>query len=172
MEDNESAAPTVRSVGIKYGVISSVIGIVFFLILSVSGLNAFDNKWGWVNMIISVAILILAHKNFKDEGDGFMSYGQGVGIGFWISLTAVVISGLFTFVYANFIDTGVMDLMWEQQYDQMSARGMSDEQIDMAVGWTKKLFWPMYVFFGLFFGVIIALVVSIFTQKKAPEQRF
>jgi hypothetical protein len=54
----------------------------------------------------------------------------------------------------------------------MSARGMSDDQIDMAVGWTKKLFWPMYIFFGLFFGVLIALVVSIFTQKKAPEQRF
>jgi hypothetical protein len=172
MEENTSTAPTVRSVGIKYGVISSVVGIVFFLILSVSGLNAFDNKWGWVNMIISVAILILAHKNFKDDGDGFMSYGQGVGIGFWMSLTAVVIGGLFTFVYANFIDTGVMDLMWEQQYEQMSARGMSDDQIETAVGWTKKLFWPMYVFFGLFFGVLIALVVSIFTQKKAPEQRF
>jgi hypothetical protein len=172
MEENTSTAPTVRSVGIKYGVISSVVGIVFFLILSVSGLNAFDNKWGWVNMIISVAILILAHKNFKDDGDGFMSYGQGVGIGFWMSLTAVVIGGLFTFVYANFVDTGVMDLMWEQQYEQMSARGMSDDQIETAVGWTKKLFWPMYVFFGLFFGVLIALVVSIFTQKKAPEQRF
>ena len=135
MEENTSA-PSVRSVGMKYGVISSIIGIVFFLILSISGLNAFDNKWGWVNMVISVIILILAHKNFKDEGDGFMSYGQGVGIGFWVALTGLVIGGLFTFVYANFIDTGVMDLMYQNQYDQMEARGMSDEQIETAVSWT------------------------------------
>jgi hypothetical protein len=172
MEENVATAPSVRSVGIKYGVISAVAGIVLFLILAVSGLNAFDNKWSWVSVIISIVILVFAHKSFKDDGDGFMSYGQGVGIGFWISLTGVVIMGTFTFVYSNFIDTGVMDLMWEQQYEQMSARGMSDDQIDMAVGWTKKLFWPMYIFFGLFFGVLIALVVSIFTQKKAPEQRF
>jgi TRAP-type C4-dicarboxylate transport system permease small subunit len=172
MEENEANVTTVRSVGLKYGLISALISIVFFLVLVLSGLNAFDNKWSWINVIVSIAILYLAHKNFKDEGDGFMTYGQGVGIGFWIALVAVVVGGLFTYVYSNFIDTGAMDAFYEQQYEKMQTNGMQDEQIDVAIEWTKKLFWPMYIFFGIFFGVLIAVLVSIFTQKKAPEQRF
>jgi hypothetical protein len=172
MEENEANVTTVRSVGLKYGLISALISIVFFLVLVLSGLNAFDNKWSWINVIVSIAILYLAHKNFKDEGDGFMTYGQGVGIGFWIALVAVVVGGLFTYVYSNFIDTGAMDAFYEQQYEKMQTNGMQDEQIDVAIEWTKKLFWPMYIFFGIFFGVLIAVLASIFTQKKAPEQRF
>ncbi len=172
MEENEVNKPTVRSVGLKYGAVSALVSIVFFLVLALSGLNPFDNKWGWVSMIFAVIITVLAHKNFKDEGDGFMSYGQGVGIGFWISLVAVVVGSLFTYTYANIIDPATMETFYEKQYEQMQSQGMSDEQIDMAVTWTKKLFWPIYVVFGMFFGVLVALIVTIFTQKKAPEQTF
>lgn len=172
LAENEPGQPTVRSVGLKYGLISAILSIVFFLILTLSGQNAFDNKWSWISITFSVVILILGQKNFKDEGDGFMSYGQGVGIGFWISLTAVVMGGLFTYVYANIIDPATMEAFYDKQYEQMEMNGMGDEQIEMAIGWTKKLFWPMYVFFGILFGVLVALIVTIFTQKKAPEQRF
>lgn len=172
MEEIETNAPTTRSVGVKYGLISALVSIVFFLVLVLSGQNAFDNKWSWVSLVFSVAILVLAHKSFKDDGDGFMTYGQGIGIGFWISLVAVIIGGLFTYVYSNIIDPATMETFYEKQYEQMQTRGMSDDQIDVAVEWTKKLFWPMYIFFGIFFGVLVALIVSIFTQKKAPEQRF
>ncbi len=172
MEENQENRPTVRAVGLKYGVISAIVSIVFFLILVLSGQNAFDNTWSWIGMIFSIAILVLAHKNFKDDGDGFMSFGQGVGIGFWIALVSVLIGGLFTYVYSNIIDPATMDLFYEKQYEQMAEKGMPDEQIEMAVTWTKKLFWPMYGFFGVFFGVIVALIVTIFTQKKSPEQTF
>ncbi|MBA4053482.1 MAG: hypothetical protein C0490_02100 [Marivirga sp.] len=172
MEENETNKPTVRSVGLKYGAVATFVNIVFFLILALSGLGPFDNKWGWIGMVFSVIILVLAHKNFKDEGDGFMSYGQGVGIGFWISLVAVVIGALFTYTYANIIDPATMESFYEKQYEQMQEKGMQDEQIEMAVTWTKKLFWPIYVVFGIFFGLIVALIVTIFTQKKSPEQTF
>jgi hypothetical protein len=172
MEENQANAPTVRSVGLKFGAVSSIVNIVFFLVLSLSGLNAFDNKWGWIGMIFSIVILVLAQRNFKAEGDGFMSYGQGVGIGVWMSLVAIVVGGLFTYVYANILDPATMETFYERQYEQMQERGMQDDQIEVAVSWTKKLFWPLYVFFGMFFGVLIALIVTIFTQKKNPDQTF
>lgn len=172
MEENEANLPTVRSVGLKYGAISAIVSIVFFLILALSGQNAFDNKWGWIGMLFSIVILILAQKNFKGEGDGFMSYGQGVGIGFWISLVAVIVAGLFSYTYANIIDPATMESFYEKQYESMSEKGMPEEQIEIAVSWTKKLFWPLYGFFGIFFGVLVALIVTIFTQKKSPEQTF
>jgi len=172
MEENEASRPTVRSVGLKFGAISAIVNIVFFLILALSGLGAFDNKWGWIGMIFSIVILVLAQKNFKDEGDGFMSYGQGVGIGFWISVVAVIVGAVFTYTYANIIDPATMETFYEKQYADMQEKGMSEDQIDVAVSWTKKLFWWIYLFFGIFFGVLVALIVTIFTQKKSPEQTF
>lgn len=173
MEENGSnAGVTVRSVGMKYGLISAVYGIVFLVGMSLAGQNAFDNKWGWINMIVGVALLILAQKNFKDSGDGFMSYGQGIGISFWSALTSIVIAGAFTYVYAELLAPETMERFYDAQREQMEAKNMPDEQIDMAVSWTKKLFWPLYVFMGLFFSILIALIVTIFTQKKNPDPQF
>jgi hypothetical protein len=65
-----------------------------------------------------------------------------------------------------------MDPLYEKQAAEMSRKGMADDQIEMALGWTKTLFWPMYVLGGLFFGVLVGVIVSIFTQKKNPEPAF
>lgn len=172
MEENVAVKSSVISVGVKYGLILSLVSVVYFLALVLSGQNAFDNKWSWLSVIFSIGIMILGHKAFKDEGNGFMSFGQGVGVGFWISLVSVIVGGIFTFVYSTMIDPAVMDLFFDKQMEDMQAKNMPDDQIEMAVSWTKKLFWPMYIFFGVFFGVLIALIVSIFTQKKYPQPTF
>jgi len=163
---------TPRSVGIKFGLISVLISVLFFLILAVSGQNAFDNTWNWIGLIITIGLVYLAHKNFKDTGNGYMSYGQGVGIAFWMALISVVVNFVVTYAYVAFIDTGAMELFYDKQTEEMAKKGMQDDQIDMAISWTKTLFWPMFVFFGIFFGILVGVIVSIFTQKKNPEPAF
>lgn len=170
--ENAVARPTSLSIGIKWGLISTLIHVILFLITSLTGVDPFDQKMAFVNIPISIAILVFAHKAFKDDGDGFMTYGQGVAIAFWISLLGVILGGLFTFVYTNFVDTALMETYYQKQADTLSEKKMTEQQIEMAVTWTKKLFWPMYLFFGVFFGVLIGLIVTIFTQKKNPEPTF
>jgi hypothetical protein len=172
MEENVSKPVTVRSIGLKYGVISALVSILFFLVLVLSNQNAFDNKWSWVGLVFSIVILVLAQKNFKESGDGFMSYGQGVGISFWMALISTLAGLIFTYVYANVIDPTVMDMFYNKQMEDMEANNMPQEQIDMAVKWTKMLFWPIYIFMGLFFGVLVGVIVTIFTHKKSPETAF
>lgn len=172
MEDTTVKTPTVRSVGIKFGLISAGFSIFFFLVLTLIGMNPFDRALSWVGLVVSIVILVLAHKQFKDQGDGFMTFGQGVGIGFWMTVISLLVGGLFTFVYAGFIDPTVMDGVYEAQRADMEEQGMADEQIDVAITWTKKLFWPFYFGIGLFFGVLLAVIVSIFTQKKNPQPAF
>lgn len=172
MEDTTVKTPTVRSVGIKFGLISAGFSIFFFLVLTLIGMNPFDRALSWVSLVVSVVIIVLAHKQFKDQGDGFMTFGQGVGIGFWMAVISLLIGGLFTFIYAGFIDPTVMDGVYEAQRADMEEQGMADEQIDVAITWTKKLFWPFYFGIGLFFGVLLAVIVSIFTQKKNPQPAF
>jgi hypothetical protein len=170
MEENGSnEVVSVRSVGMKFGLMIAVYSIVFLVAMSMAGFNAFDNKWGWINMIVSIVVLVLAQNSFKSSGDGFMSYGQGIGIAFWITLTSLVIAGLFTYLYSEVLAPETMEKFYDAQREQMEGKNMSDEQIETAVSWTKKLFWPIYVFFGMFFSILIALIVTIFTQKKNPD---
>lgn len=129
----------------------------------------------WGGLIFNVGVLVMAHKYFKDNnGNGFMSYGQGFGIGTWISLINCVIYSVFFYIYVKFIDTGFVKMMMEKQEQQMIDRGMSEEQVQQAMSMTEKFMTPEMMFgFGLFFGFIIFLVVvaivTIFTQKKNPE---
>jgi hypothetical protein len=130
----------------------------------------------WAGLIVPIVIIFLAHKYFKENGDGFMSYGQGIGIGFWYGLIAAVISSIFTYIYAKFIDQSFIAGIREKAIADMEAKGQTQEQIDMAMKFMdcNLMSAEAIFFFGLFFGVllavIIALIVTIFTQKPQPEQ--
>ncbi|GIV37274.1 MAG: hypothetical protein KatS3mg032_1653 [Cyclobacteriaceae bacterium] len=171
-EQTQSTMPTTRSVGLKWGIISALFSILFFLILVIAGANAFDNKWGWIGGIFSIIFMVLAHREFKQQGDSFMTYGQGLGISFWMVLISTAVAGLFTYIYSNIIDPATMEKFYESQRMQMEERNMPEEQIEIALEWTRKLFWVIYAVGGILGGMFIALIVSIFTQKKNPAPPF
>jgi hypothetical protein len=181
MEQQETSpaipTTTTRSVGIRYGLIGGVISIIYFLVLNVAGINMTSGYWSWVGYLITIAILTLAHKYFKEESDGFMSYGQGMGIAFWMGLISAAISSVFTYIYVKFIDNSFMQMIKDKQMEDMEARGMSDEQIEQAMKFASMFSTPealliMGLIFGVIGTVIVGLIVTIFTQKKAPEQAF
>ena len=174
MEENESQSISTRSTGVRYGVIYGVISIAYFLVLMMSNIDMSQGFGRWGGSLIAIVVVIMAHKYFKENGDGFMTYGQGVGIGFWIGLIASVVSSIFTYIYAKFIDPGFTDMIREKAIADMEAKGQSDEQIDAAMKFVEifttaeaLLFWGLL--FGILTLVIIALIISIFTQKSQPE---
>ena len=160
------------SVGFKYGLMMMAASILMFVLRAVTSGNPFDRSVTWtvVTIAISVTIIVLAHREFKNNGDGFMTYGQGFAIGFWMSLVSVVAYGLFVILYANVIDTNLMDNFYQMQREQMEAGGnMNDSQIDTAIGITRKLFWPLFFIIGIIFSLITVLIITIFTQKSNPN---
>lgn len=174
MEQNvETVQPvTTRGTGVKFGLYSALAGIALFMIAAVSGMNPFGGPLNWLGIAITIGLLFMAQKSFKDSGDGFMTYGQGVGIGFWFTLASAIVGVAFMYVYGELIDTSVMDSFYEEQQAKMEEQGQSDEAINIAMTWTKKLFWVFAFIGSLFWGMIIALILTIFTQKKPAEQTF
>jgi hypothetical protein len=169
---------TTRSLGMKYGLFLTVFTILSFLVTTISGINVQDGMGAWVNRLVSIVatlvLFYLAQQNFKQSGDGYMSYGQGLGIGFWTSLVSSVISSLFIYVYVKFIDSGFIDMIKDKQQEAMQARGMSDEQIAQAMKYAAMFTSPEAILifglvFGLLFGVILAVLLTIFTQKNNPD---
>ena len=171
MEENtESTKPSVMSVGLKYGLFITLASIAFSTIIIVIGMNPLKSDWkGLISAVITVTLVVLAHKNFKDKGDGFMTYGQGFGISFISILISIFLGGIFMYVYANFIDPNMMEEVWQKTAEDMEAKGQNQETIDIALTWTKKLFWAIYFVFGVFIAAVIGVLVPIFTQKKNPD---
>lgn len=165
--------PSVTSVAIKYGFIFALIGIVFSLILMVAGLS--ENRWlSSLSFLILIAGLVIAMKNYKELNHGFMSYGQGLGIGAIVSLIYGLLSGITTWIYTSFVDPDYMGRIMEKQREEWVRQGMSDEQIDAAVQMSQSFSGPVAMILGaaigtLVIGFIISLIVSAIMKNKRPE---
>ncbi len=164
---------TTRSAGVRYGLISAVISIALFLVMAVAKMDM-QGPARWLGLPIGIVLIVLAHKYFKDNGDGYMSYGQGIGIAFWMALVSSAISSVFSYIYMKFVDTGFTEAMKDQQIEAMEKQGMSQAQIDQAMSFSAPFFTPeamliMGLIMGVIMSVIIALIVTIFTKKDAPQ---
>jgi hypothetical protein len=170
--EESTGKPTVFSTGLRYGLFLSLASVALTVIVALAGGNPLQSdfkSWNtWVNFAVSITIFVLAHKYFKDSGDGFMSFGEGFGIAFVAFMVSLVVGGLFTYVYANFVDPNMMEDIWNRTAEQMQQSGQPEESIEMAMNITKKLFWVFFLLGGAFGAAIIALVVTLFTQKRNP----
>ena len=103
-----------------------------------------------------------------------MSYGQGLGIGIFLSLVSSVIAGAFQFIYVKFIDTEFNEKLMDTIVEKWEAQGMTDQQIDAARGFTEVFMNPVTGFFlgiliGIFIAFIASLIISAITKNANPQ---
>ena len=103
-----------------------------------------------------------------------MSYGQGLGIGTLTMVISSVISSAFFFIYVSFVSTSFIDTIKENQIMSMQEQGMSDAEIDQAMGFSEFFMSPVAMTLiglitAIFIGFIISLLVTIFTKNPDPE---
>jgi uncharacterized membrane protein len=178
MESTSNTSPalpevTTRSVGMRYGVIYGAIGFVYFLIFAVMKMDMSQGFARWGTTLIGIVMIVLAHKYFKDNNNTFMTYGQGVGISFWLGLISSGLSSILSYVYIKFVDSAYIDRIREAAVADMEAKGSSEQEIEMAMKFMEAFTSAEAILLiGLIFGTIIllivGLIVSIFTQKANP----
>lgn len=171
MEENEYVST--RSVGLKFGAISGVLGILSTVLQDVLNMHQ-STVFQVSGFVIIVVFIILAHRDYKANGDGFMEYGQGVGIGFWYGLVSSAISSGFMFIYISFISSSFMEAIREQQIVALEEQGLTDSQIEQQMEMMEAFSGPpALLIFGILgvtlFSVIGALIISAFTKKARPE---
>lgn len=166
-----------KNVALKWGTVSGLIGIVIFVLQDFMGM-AGNQTFGWAVMLLSfaigVTILIMAQREFINTGDGFMGYGEGLGIGVLMALISSAISSVFAYVYVSFINTGYAGNIKEMQIMEMEKKGMTDAQIEQGMQILEMFISPTGMLFtslsmGIFFEFLLALVVSAFTKKPRPK---
>lgn len=169
MEQQPSTART----AMKWGLITGVASIVFSTIVFVTG--QFGNQQlGYLIYLIIIGGIVLAIRDFKSQNSGFMSYGQGLGIGTMLCAISGLLSGAFSYLYMTVIDPNVPQQMFEKVQAEWEKNGMSAEQIESAAEVTKMWMTPGMMFvFGvlgsILIGFVISLIVSAVMRKNKPE---
>lgn len=167
------AQPSVTPVAVKYGLITALVGIVYSLILMVTDLgdNRILSSIGYIIMIVGI---VLAMKQYKSINYGYMSYGQGLGIGSLVSVIFGFLSGIFTWLYTTFVDPDYMARMMEKQRVELLEQGLSDEQIDASMKIAENFQGPFTMIFGaavitLIVGFILSLIIAAVMKNSRPE---
>lgn len=168
------AAPTVWSKGSKGGLITGAVLILYSLISFLIESPALQSAASWVSFFSLLIGIILTHRAFKEENAGFMTYGQGLGLGSVLGLVAGLLSGIFSFIYLSFVDNTVIQRQMDEARLQLEERGMPDDQIDQAMQVSEMIATPGMLFIfsilgTLFFAFILSLIISAFTKNNNPE---
>lgn len=149
--------------------------------------QTFNQKLGYVSILILIAGIVLGIKSFRDDAKGgIMSYGQGVGAGTVIGLYAGIIGAIFLFLLYEVIDPDLMGKMFTVTEEKLLESGrVPEEMIDQTMEMQKKFMAPWIMSIGtvinyVFFGVVVSLIASIFLKKegnpfqqeaKEPEEK-
>ncbi len=170
--EEQKAAPGLAGIAAKYGLIQGVLSFIVFL---VTALAHIPQNWltSAVTIAFLVVLMVLAHRDFKRTHDAMMTYPQGLGSGTLLSIVSSLVSSALTFIYVKFIDTGYLAATMHAQEAVLAQRGITGAQAQQAMAITSMIMTPVgvvvtTVISGVVLGFIVALIVTIFTQKGDP----
>ncbi len=172
----ESNNFTVKDAAVKNGIILGLVLTIFSFILTFAGMVG-NNYIGMLNYVFIAVFVILAQNSFKTNGDGFMSFSQGIGIGTIVTLVGSLLSTIIGYFYTKFVDDSMVQLARDKAIQDLEARGLSSAEIDQAMQFSDKLLipevmYPIAIVVTVIVGVIISLIITLFTQKKDPSLEF
>lgn len=162
----------------KYTIIGGLLIIIYALagnLLGVSSPNAstFVKIFGMlINIGIFAYVLIMPVKQHRDEDlGGYISFGRAFKICFNIALIITIISAVFTYIYVQFIDPGMIKAIYDATIAEMQKSGSTDQQIESMQPMLEMMnnpvaFTVISFLSGLFWGCVCGLIVSAVFQKK------
>lgn len=160
----------IGAIATKYGLILGVLAFVIFLAVILTGIR--QNSLSTVVIAaLLIVLMVLAHRDFKKTHEGVITYGQALGCGTLLAGIAALLRGILMYGYVKYINTGFFAAAVRMQRAAIEARGVTGEQAQRAMSLTAPLLTPAGLFVssliaGVIGGFIVALIVSIFTQKS------
>lgn len=159
----------------KWGLLGAIIMIIFTLIMFIVNVS-YDSKLRWLGFLVIIAVSILGSIEYRDKlMNRFATFGQIFGFVLFVVVVYGFVVSIFSIINITFIDKEMVSKILLENEIKFEEQGMSDDQINMAMKWTKKMMTPMWIFvIGLFStifsGVLIALRTAAILAKKKQEE--
>ncbi len=171
--EEETKKSSLTSSAFTYGLITAVGMILLTLVMYV--FNLMTVQWiSYLAYAIILAGIIWGTLKFRDEeSGGFISYGKALGFGTLLSLFAALISGIFVFVFYQYIAPDAMEQLKAVAAENVLEANpdITDQQLDMILRFTSPLLISISSFFSTtFLGFVFSLVTSAFIKRNDPQQ--
>lgn len=163
---------------LTYGFLIALAGFALILVMFFAGLHGeryeLGKTLGLVGFIFPIVGIPLGIRAWRDQvGKGNMSYGAGVGAGFFISVWYGLFSAVFMLLYGMVINPNYQETVIQHEMANLEARGLPANALEGAEKvmriTTHPVFQAVFVVLGaLLVGVIIALIASAFLKRQAP----
>jgi hypothetical protein len=156
------------------GLMLSLVLIVVDLIGGFAHLR-FESWFKWISTIIAMTAIIVFCIQWGKQQSGGVTFGKVFGYGFKISLVVAVLMVVYSLISFYVIFPEIVDQILTKTRTDLQATGkLTDDQIDMQVGMTKKFMQPVplaiFVFLAsLFFNSIASLLGAAFAKKSDPD---
>jgi hypothetical protein len=156
---------------LNYGIILGLISVGMSVLTYMFDLT-FKTWIMWPSLLISLIVLYFLLRSYRDHyNNGFITYGTSVGAGVIINLYAAIIVAIYIYVLYSFIDPGLTDKSLAFAEEKMIARGVSEGSLDAIMQRQAKMMTPwfttlMSVINGVFSGLVMSLIVSLFVMKS------
>ncbi len=167
MNEQPSTARTALKWGAILGLVLMVITLVMYLTDQTS-----NPLFTGLTLGAVVAFLILAMRDYRSLNSGYMSYGEGLGLGALLSAIAGLLSSAFITFYNVIIDPAAQQRVMDKAREKLEEQGtLSDEQIDQAMEMSEKFQSPGFTFIAGIFGTLImgfllSLIVAAFIRRN------
>ena len=174
----ENQKASIKNIALNYGGIWGILTIALSVIAYVT--DNYLERPTWLTIsgaAIMLGIIVYGLRAFKLENGGFLSVSESLKTGLAISLIAAIIGTIYNYVFMTFVEPDFVNQSIEIAREQMLTQdpGMTQEQMDMAMGITEKMMTPtimaaMGIIFTLFLGFIVSLIAGLFMKENRPEQ--
>jgi len=177
MEDNTlmDQKPSNFKVALNHGLLLGVALVLFSLLMYVVGVPM-DSKVQWISYVIMIAGLVLGIQQWRENyNGGFLAYGQAFSHGFLMVLFVGIVTSIWVLLFFGVIAPGEIEKMMEAAEEKMyeSQPNMSDEQIEMALKYSRMFMSPVWMaiwgFIGnIVVGTVLSAIIAIFMKKEKP----
>ncbi|WP_375580289.1 DUF4199 domain-containing protein [Marivirga tractuosa] len=167
---------------IKWGVILGLISIIITLVIYLIDITLLAKSGvGLISLVISIAILIYAGRDYRSKLGGYMSFKEAFLHAFVVLIISGFLGVLFNILLYNVIDPGIVPILVEAQMtNTMKAMetfgGGSSEMMDgmaeqfeesfTVIGQAKAFLWLLILY------AIGALIIGAINKKKNKEEEF
>jgi hypothetical protein len=170
----EEKNPGLFKHAMTYGAIIGLILVAYIVILYITGLT-FNKALGFLQYVVLIAGLYIGTKVYRDKNlQGFITYGQALGMGVLISVFVGIISVFFNYILLRYIDPELIEKQMAIIEETLqNSRFIPEDQVELAIERSRNnltAWWslPVGVISFAFFGFIISLITSAII-KKSPN---
>ncbi|MDN3546804.1 DUF4199 domain-containing protein [Mucilaginibacter aquaedulcis] len=169
----ESKKVTPISLAIKWGLIYVVTSIVITYIIQFLNLDP-DSPVKWLGMVPFIAFMFLTQKELRDNNGGYITFGEAFKVGFLYSILSGIVLVVFTYLYFAVLSPEMLEKILASTEAKLAAKGLSQEQIDQGMTFTRKFVGPKSIAIGalvssIIMGVIVSLIgAAIFKKERSP----